>query len=296
MQLDRTRIAIRERGVLDVFDLSLHVLREFFGPLIVAWAVVAVPLMVLNYLLIGWMANADFLYEFPLRYCWHYAMLVFIEAPLFSIPIVGFLGPAVFGDRPTLRTILSTAWRYTPHWSWCLLVLRGIGPAWIYCLLLERGADGEAGLEGFVIFLFFAYGALVHAVRPFTAEIILLERPPFFSSDPKTRSLHSRSADLHGAAQQLAISNWLVAVFVGLALFAGLLTTTHVLMGVLFATWQPTPWLLQWAWPVPAFLAVGYLTVVRFMCYLDARIRNEGWEVELLLRAEAARLQHKIGT
>jgi hypothetical protein len=34
--------------------------------------------------------------------------------------------------------------------------------------------------------------------------------------------------------------------------------------------------------------------VVRFLSYLDTRIRNEGWEVELLLRAEASRFQPKV--
>ena len=33
MQLDRTRIAIRERGLLETLDLALHVTREFAGPL-----------------------------------------------------------------------------------------------------------------------------------------------------------------------------------------------------------------------------------------------------------------------
>jgi hypothetical protein len=30
----------------------------------------------------------------------------------------------------------------------------------------------------------------------------------------------------------------------------------------------------------------GYLTVVRFLAYLDLRIRREGWEAELMMRAE----------
>ena len=37
-----------------------------------------------------------------------------------------------------------------------------------------------------------------------------------------------------------------------------------------------------WSWPS--------CRVVRFLSYLDLRIRHEGWEVELLMRAEALRL------
>jgi hypothetical protein len=35
---------------------------------------------------------------------------------------------------------------------------------------------------------------------------------------------------------------------------------------------------------------VAFFAIVRFLSYLDLRIRHEGWEVELLMRAEAVRL------
>ena len=37
-------------------------------------------------------------------------------------------------------------------------------------------------------------------------------------------------------------------------------------------------------------MVASYLTVVRFFSYLDLRIRREGWEVELVMRAERAQL------
>ncbi|HXT57762.1 MAG TPA: hypothetical protein VN699_03965, partial [Pirellulales bacterium] len=42
------------------------------------------------------------------------------------------------------------------------------------------------------------------------------------------------------------------------------------------------------------WLVVGYFAVVRFLSYLDLRIRTEGWEVELIMRAEAARLTRQL--
>ena len=47
---------------------------------------------------------------------------------------------------------------------------------------------------------------------------------------------------------------------------------------------------LRWHLPIAVWLVVGFFTVVRFLSYLDLRIRREGWEVELSPRAEAARL------
>jgi hypothetical protein len=41
--------------------------------------------------------------------------------------------------------------------------------------------------------------------------------------------------------------------------------------------------------PLALWIVGGWMAVVRFVGYLDLRIRREGWEVELLMRAEAAR-------
>jgi hypothetical protein len=49
----------------------------------------------------------------------------------------------------------------------------------------------------------------------------------------------------------------------------------------------------QLAYPAILWLLAAYFSVVRFLDYLDLRIRHEGWEVELLMRAEALRLAGK---
>ncbi len=46
--------------------------------------------------------------------------------------------------------------------------------------------------------------------------------------------------------------------------------------------------------PVGVWLVVSFFTVARYLCYLDLRIRREGWEVELQLRAEAEHLARQI--
>ena len=42
--------------------------------------------------------------------------------------------------------------------------------------------------------------------------------------------------------------------------------------------------------PTSLWLVVAFFTVVRYLLYLNLRIRHEGWEVELALRAEANKL------
>jgi len=51
---------------------------------------------------------------------------------------------------------------------------------------------------------------------------------------------------------------------------------------------------LQIVYPACLWLVVAFMAVVRFLSYLDLRIRHEGWEVELLMRAESLRLGMQV--
>ena len=54
-------------------------------------------------------------------------------------------------------------------------------------------------------------------------------------------------------------------------------------------------WIAQLiAFQVVLWLVVTYFTAARFLTYLDQRIRIEGWEVELLLRAQRDHLARPI--
>src|SRR5437868_5466589 len=103
MQLDRTRIAIRERSVLETFDVALQVVREFAGPLATCSLLAIVPLALVNYVLVGWMAlGEDEGFADSLRYLWAMTLLVYLEAPLAAVFVVAYLGPAVFHEERTI--------------------------------------------------------------------------------------------------------------------------------------------------------------------------------------------------
>ncbi len=57
MQLDKTLIVVRERGVFDTLDLALRVWRIYACPLCVTMFLGAGLWAVVNYLLTGWMLN-----------------------------------------------------------------------------------------------------------------------------------------------------------------------------------------------------------------------------------------------
>ncbi len=48
--------------------------------------------------------------------------------------------------------------------------------------------------------------------------------------------------------------------------------------------------IFSWEGQLAIWLLIGFLAVVRFLTYLDCRIRTEGWDVNLKFRAQAERL------
>jgi len=81
-----------------------------------------------------------------------------------------------------------------------------------------------------------------------------------------------------------------ICVILGIAIAHGFLFVS----GIVLYDWRWGPWLIRIGCPASMWLVAIYVAVVRFLSYLDTRIRNEGWEVELLLRAEASRFQPKV--
>ena len=100
-----------------------------------------------------------------------------------------------------------------------------------------------------------------------------------------------RTRALHAGMQAEIFARWVMALAFGGVLFASLFLSLIVLHDSLLGgrwSWQATFFVV----PLVLWLVIGYFTVVRFLAYLDLRIRREGWEVELLMRAEAARLSN----
>src|SRR4051812_33190218 len=131
MHLDRTRIAIRERGLLDTIDLALFVVRDFAAPIVACALIGILPLALVNYALVGWMMPTEFDDEvLGFRYLWNMSVLIFLEAPLAGAFIVAYLGPAVFLEDRTVRQVAGDA--VGQFWALliCQGILRGVLVAW----------------------------------------------------------------------------------------------------------------------------------------------------------------------
>lgn len=309
MQLDRTRIAIRERSLLETIDLALFVVREFAGPVVACSLLAIVPLALLNYALIGWMVPTEYEGEWVgFRFLWSMTLLIFLEAPLASAFVTAFLGPAVFMEERTIRQIASDVLKQLGPLVLCQGLLRGLFFAWGILLLTSRD-EANGFIEGFLMVLIVLWSAAMRAFRPYINEIILLEQNPLLPRRGVTITVGRRSSHLHSPYSGDLFVRWLGSAAVACLLAGLVLFTAIVLQGYLVSDWPVLfsfeddgamapnlDWFkLQILYPACLWIIVAFFSVIRFLSYLDLRIRHEGWEVELLMRAEAQRLATQLG-
>lgn len=271
MQLDKTRIAIRERSFIDILDLALAVLREHAGPLTLAIIAGALPVALLNHWLLSGLLLEDafdpgdvagYLFVLALLACW--------EVPLATAPITLYLGQALFVERPSAGKLVKDFATSLPQLILYQVFVRGV-VVWL------------------IIFIPVAFVGW-----PYLSEIILLERNPWRKRSPNGTSTLTRSSNMHGRNRGELFNRWFGSVALGVLLTFVVWRSLWFLVRILSGEMESnTPQFSVWL-NVALWLVIGYFAIVRFLSYLDLRIRTEGWEVELLLRAEAAHLTRQI--
>jgi len=255
VELDRTRIAIRERGYLEILDLALHVIRAFARPLTLALAAGALPAMLFNGWLLADYSREDYEIGVPLSYVFWMLVLVCFEAPLVTAPLTLYLGRAVFTERPSLGELARSLLERLPQ----ILLFQGL-------------------LRVFVF------------PRRYLNEVILLDRNPLVARDPRRKSTRRRAAEFHRGEGADLMARAIFSMLLGTLLFFSIWSSIFALRAVLLSdlAWDLTMFTI-WM-PATLWIVIGLFTVARFLGYLDLRIRREGWEVELMLRAEGDRL------
>lgn len=221
------------------------------------------------------------------------SVLCFLAAGVLGTLVAALTGAQVFGVGTTLSQAYSL-----------------LGPrAWWY--LTQRCARSLLQLPAFFLLLY--PGLLLAYHWPFRTEARVLHNiDPVLHRDQDTRLLDKEPSQLSGI--------WFTLVGQGVLLCGVLLMTvdfattwllgTPVLMGRLGidpayaddsgAILQAT---LQFLWSDPLVLVVElavalfvfmYLRITWFLSYIDLRVRNDCWDVELKLRQEAAELRGGI--
>lgn len=303
MQLDRTGIAIRQRSTLELFDLSLLVIKRYWRPILASSLLVALPLLLIDSLLVQWMLGeqaqwASESFDDPMtvlrwRRSAHLVALVCLQFPLASLPTVVLLGSLVFYEPLSMRQLrdklLPIAWR-------CIWVL-GICRLGLVAMALEPLVRREMAFdwvaELFILILLPIWGLTLRGFMPFASEILGLELCPLRSQDKSVVTYRRRSRRLHSYLASEHLGRLIVAGGFAILLLLMTLGLQLWLSGILAGVWQWSWWCDYVGLPVSLWILGLYFTVFRFLAYLDSRIRLEGWELELRMRAEADRIEKK---
>lgn len=295
MQLDKTEIVIRERNFWEVLELALPMLRTHFLPLLWTSALGLVPFAVLNYLLIGWMARDEYLdydlVDIPARFAFNLVLLMFLQAPLATALTTIYLGKVVFLETPGPRQLLAEFRRSFWKLLACQGMVRGVVPA--IGLMLLPHEDEWASFGETMLLMLAIFQAILRAFRPFLNEIILLEQAPLLARGQQGQPVARRSERLHARGDHLA--RWLGICWITIVLTVTIAHALLYVIGFLVGDWHWTEWKTHFILPITIGMVVVFTTVVRFLNYLDTRIRQEGWEVELRMRAESAKLTGRFG-
>ena len=292
MQLDQTKITIRERSLGELLDLAFRFTVLYFKPLFCCTVILVIPFAVFNWWVTHPIVALDNTAESNWRCIWYMSQLVFLEAPLATIITTLFLGRVMFLQEVSYRSLIKESWHFLGRILWSQLIVRG--GLLLFVFVFYFPID-ESLLDSEMLLLMLCIGTVViRASRPFVNEIILLERNPIRSKEEGVITVGRRSRALHRPSVNDLVASWLLTAFACVVVFVSLLSSFWFANGVLLGQWQIRTIFVEVYVPVALWLIVIFSTVVRFLLYLDLRIRREGWEIELKVRAAANELKEQL--
>jgi hypothetical protein len=268
VQLDQARIAICERSWADNLDLALHVIRAHGAALAICALAGILPAIGLNVMVIQ-AIYPDAFQENASTSAYYLAMiLVMIEAPLATAPITLYLGHALFVEKPRPGQVARGFVACLPQMLLLQVLLRTVFIVPVLTWIIP------------------------YALWPYLNEVILLERNPLSGRAGQTSTLN-RNSLLHRGNSGDFVVRALGAMVLAAMLIVAIDWTETILLENIFG-FQPE-WIARAIeLQIALWLVAIFFTVSRFLSYLDQRIRNEGWEVELFLRAQRERLTRHV--
>lgn len=296
VQLDRTHIAIRVRSLSEIGDLALLMIRRYPVAVTRAFFAGALPWIVINAALLSFLPLRIAADEFftddsasdLLRYVSWMMVLVVLQTPLAGAFSTYYLGQAVFEQKPTLRHTFAEVWKLRWPLLWVLGVKRLAIPTTLL-LVFRIGTDADVFIDFMLPWLIVILAAVVRSNRPFVPEMIVLERCPLRSKSPHVITLSRRSKGLHTPMASELGGRFLTVAGTSFVLVCSVYYSLIWVRGIATSNWSTDLLAMMVFIPLALWTVAAFSVVVRLLGYLDARIRLEGWEVELAIRAEAIR-------
>jgi len=271
MRPDDIRIALRPRRLGGAIDLAGIIFRLHFRRLFGMTCLFAIPCT----LLVVWSAQAEFGLLVSLS-------LYFFLSPILGALIVAALGPWIFGEPISLETAAGT-------------IKRRFGPLLLHVIIWRFVAL-------FSWSTFALPGLFASAFESFVPETIVLEEQTTNGVVGRIRELGSgRWFDLIG--RRFALSFYHVGLVVSVFLLAELISSAVFGYPLAFARAVGSAWSEEL---LDAFffdaIVLGVMTfltwilypitrIAIFLSYLDIRIRQEAWDIELDFRQRLLELE-----
>ena len=263
MDLDRIQLAIRPRTIFECLDVAfLFCGRHWLGVLLTS-AVGVIPILVLDsWFKVSGSEDSDgylFYLFVPLQIPWATSMLTL------------YLGQITFSQKFSPRRAIRDFFRSIIPLILFQVVLKGL------CLAV-------------VVLSPVAFVGMYYL-----NEVLLLERPGLARV---WKRVNAMSSNAWGRLISLVVVDGLV-LLAGVPLLATLIRAISSLWEDRFQ-WSPGEFAdgvynPDWQLSIAFWLVIVFLTVFRFITYLDGRIRREGWDVELKLKAQATLLAQREG-
>ena len=275
MKVEDCIVSVERRTLGECLDLAIVFTREFAAPLFRIWLVCAVPACALVWLLTS--SNTDML--FP-------SLLIFLAfSSLYSTLLVAAVGPQVFGVPMSLKSGFRL---YRKRFF-----------SWLVFSLIARFFQFISG------FCFILPSVIVTAYVGHYPEVLILEDSPLSKIASRLQWLSGGGGYGRSQARLFSLFGfWAImsaGTFLTLDLCAAILLNHTSFTSLLFsANARSEELLAQMLLDDPTFLTslqlalwIPYpiIRIAWFFCYLDQRIRNECWDLQVQLRAEASRLE-----
>ncbi len=296
MQLDKTHVVIRVRSLSEIGDLAMVMIRQYPSALLVGFLAGALPWIILNAAALSWIPIEENQYGISddearselFRYGAWMLLLIALQTPIAGVFTTIYLGQAVFEKRPTWSAVFREGRRQFWRWFWVLGVKRLAIPA-LLLVAVRYGAQFNAVFDVMLPIVILVGMTIVRASRPFAPEILLLEQCPLRTKAPGVINAARRSKSLHSPMSSELSGRFLSVSFIACVLFLSVLWTMIWVRGIVSGKWDWGLFVLLVLIPAAAWVIAGLSILIRLLNYLDTRIRLEGWEVELAIRAEAIR-------
>ena len=260
MKRQDLQVEIRARTAGEITALATRMVQHRPAPLLCAWAFYTLATCGLGAMLLwGWRVHPALALG-----------LVFLLAPIFSLPLTITVGHLVFSPEVSPGMVIKATFRRAPSFLLLFLINRLVTLAGL-CLLIVPG-----------LYLW--------RNSWFLGPIVLLEGSSIKASFRRGRRFAS---GFHGLVIKYAFNAALLLGYLTPAMASLLYFLSAKVFGQPITVLRELT-LVEGYYPFLALagfaLAAPFVTLVWFFVYLDVRIRKEGWDLELSFRARAARM------